>query len=161
MISQSIRTATTSDAKAIACLLRQAFEEFAPLYTPESFVATVQPEDGVLKRLREGPVWLAESASGVIGTVSAVCLEDALVVRGMAVAPEARGRGIGRALLTTAEDFARNRGLNGLSLYTTQFLADAISLYRAFGFTFTGETVSPNGTELLKMVKTLERTPSE
>jgi N-acetylglutamate synthase-like GNAT family acetyltransferase len=151
-----IRAATTSDAGAVSTLLRRAFQKFESLYTPEAFVATVQPESGILKRMQEGPLWVAESDHGVIGTVCAVRSEDSIMVRGMAVDPKERGRGIGQALLNLTEDFAREQGLDRMCLYTTAFLLSAIRLYESAGFAFTGETANPHGTELLQMVKILD-----
>src|SRR5215469_5793245 len=151
------RPATPSDASAVSALLRRAFHDFEPLYTPEAFVATVQPESGILNRLQEGPLWVAAKEQSVIGTVSAVRSGDFVMVRGMAVAPEARRLRIGRALLGLTEDFAREHGVNRMLLYTTAFLSQAIRLYRSSGFEFTGEKTSPHGTELLRMEKGLSR----
>lgn len=156
-----IRRVTPSDAGAVSALLRRAFQEFEPLYTPEAFVATVQPESGILQRLEEGPLWIAENEHALVGTVAAICSTDSVMVRGMAVAPDARGLKIGKALLHLTEDFARERGYERMSLYTTAFLRRAIGLYQSSGFEFTGERASPHGTELLRMVKVLGNHPSE
>lgn len=152
----SIRRATTSDAVAVSSLLRRAFLEFEHLYTREAFVATVQPESGILKRMEEGPLWVAENDHGIIGTVSVTRSKDSVFVRGMAVVPEARGQKIGRALLKLTEDYAREHGFDRMSLYTTPFLLSAIRLYQSYGFGFTGEKASPHGTELLGMIKILD-----
>jgi N-acetylglutamate synthase-like GNAT family acetyltransferase len=152
-----IRRAIPSDASAVSGLLGRAFQEFEPLYTPEAFVATVQLESGILRRLQEGPLWVVENEQNVTGTVSAVRSDDFLMVRGMAVAPEARGLKIGKALLNLTEDFAHEQGLNRMFLYTTAFLLQAIRLYRSSGFEFTGQKSNPHGTELLRMEKILPR----
>ena len=89
----------------------------------------------------------------LIGTVAAVWEPESITVRGMAVHPSARGLGVGRMLLAQIEHFARVRAVQRLSLYTTAFLKQAISLYQAAGFQFAGETICPHGTELLRMVK--------
>jgi N-acetylglutamate synthase-like GNAT family acetyltransferase len=152
-----IRRATISDAAAVSDLLRRAFQEFEPLYTPEAFVATVQSESGILKRIEEGPLWVVQNDHGVIGTVSAVRSEDSIMIRGMAVDAEAREQKIGKALLDLTEEFAREQGFARMSLYTTAFLLRAIRLYQSSGFVFTGEKTSPHGTELLRMVKVLDK----
>jgi ribosomal protein S18 acetylase RimI-like enzyme len=152
----TIRRAIPSDSRAVSALLRRSFKEFEARYTTDAFIATVQPENGILKRLDEGPLWVAENERGIVGTVSVVCATDSATVRGMAVDPEARGQKIGRALLCEAENFARERGLDRLFLYTTKFLLNAIGLYRSCGFEFTGETANPHGTELTRMVKSLK-----
>jgi ribosomal protein S18 acetylase RimI-like enzyme len=152
----TIRRAIPSDSVAVSALLSRSFKEFEARYTADAFSATVQPENGILKRLEEGPLWVAENQRGIVGTVSVVCATDSAIVRGMAVDPEARGQQIGRVLLCQAENFARERGLENLTLYTTKFLLSAIRLYHSCGFEFTGETINPHGTELATMVKILK-----
>ncbi len=151
-----VRKASRSDIRVISELLSHAFAEFEALYTPEAYVATVLPVDGVRKRLDEGPVWVAERKSAVIGTVGATSVSNALTVRGMAVHPTARGLGVANKLLHEVEDFARRNGYTQLSLFTTPFLTQAISMYQSAGFRFTGETAYPHGTRLLHMVKALD-----
>jgi GNAT superfamily N-acetyltransferase len=150
-----VSEAAPADATAIAALLQCAFAEFEALYTPEAFVATVPPESGILTRLEDGPLWVAVRESAVIGTVGAVYLTGSVLVRGMAVHPSARGLGAGKCLLDQVERFAKQKGARMLALYTTAFLNQAIRVYKAAGFTFTGEKASPHGTELLRMVKAL------
>jgi N-acetylglutamate synthase-like GNAT family acetyltransferase len=155
-VSWRIRRATPSDAKAVSALLKRAFQEYEPLYTPDAFVATVQPESGILERLEEGPLWVAETEKAVIGAVAAHRVQDFVMVRGMAVDPAARGQRIGKVLLGFTEDFARTQGVRSMSLYTTAFLLSAIRLYQSSGFAFTGEKAMPHGTELLHMRKVLK-----
>jgi GNAT superfamily N-acetyltransferase len=56
-------------------------------------------------------------------------------VKRMYVAPEMRGRGIGRAVLTRLEDEGRALGLTRLVLETGTRQAEALALYRKAGFT--------------------------
>jgi ribosomal protein S18 acetylase RimI-like enzyme len=58
-------------------------------------------------------------------------------VQRVAVAAEARGRGVGRALMTAVEEEARARGLTLLWL-TTHDGTDATSFYEAVGYTRMG-----------------------
>ncbi len=150
-----VRKATTADATAISALLKEAFAEFEALYTPEAFAATVLGDSGVLARLEEGPLWVAEIGPSIIGTVGAMRVADSVMVRGMAAHPSARGLGVGKCLLDHVECFAIQEGARFLELYTTAFLDRAIHLYQAAGFTFTGEKANPHGTELLRMTKAL------
>ena len=57
-----------------------------------------------------------------------------LAVHGLAVAPEARRRGVATALLTAAEQRARERGARKLSLRVLSTNPDAIRLYTQLGF---------------------------
>lgn len=56
-------------------------------------------------------------------------------IRKMYLLPEARGQGLGRALLRQLVDTARGTGLHRLTLETKSVLKEAIALYQAFGFT--------------------------
>jgi GNAT superfamily N-acetyltransferase len=130
----SIRHATLRDARAIERILQEAFIEYRDRYTPEAFAATTPAAPEVMRRLNEGPVWIAFAAETAAGTVSAVVKDAELYVRGMAVVPAARGRGIGESLLRTVQAYAASIGSVRLFLHTTPFLTSAIRLYERFGF---------------------------
>ena len=152
-----IRIAAPADARTIASVLHESFIQYKGSYTPEAFVATAPPSDQIQNRMKEGPVWVATRDGLIVGTVSAVSKGDALYIRGMAVLPAARGRGVGELLLEHVERFASAQGYKRLLLSTTPFLARAIGLYEHFGFRRSGE--GPHelfGTPLFTMVKALE-----
>ena len=76
---------------------------------------------------------------GALRTLREPALLAALGARGgelkrMYVAPEARGHGIGRALLARLEDEARALGLARLVLETGTRQQEALALYRRAGF---------------------------
>ena len=151
-----IRMAVPEDAPSIASVLHESFIRYKPLYTPEGFAATTPVSAEVRKRLEEGPVWVALDGDAVVGTVSVVPKGESLYVRGMAIVPAARGRGIGESLLRQAEVFASERGFERLFLSTTPFLERAIRLYEHYGFKRSSE--GPDnlfGTPLFTMEKTL------
>ena len=52
----------------------------------------------------------------------------------MAIAPELRGQGAGRTLLSAAIDHAQGRGASSLFLGSSRKLANAVHLYEALGF---------------------------
>jgi glutamate/tyrosine decarboxylase-like PLP-dependent enzyme/GNAT superfamily N-acetyltransferase len=129
-----IRLATAADAEAIAFVLSNSFVEYQPRYTAEGFTATVLTPRQVEARIAEGPVWVAFENGVCVGTVSVVLKPEGLYIRGMAVDPVARGKGIGRKLLDCAEKFAVQNGCERLFLNTTPFLSRAIKLYEGYGF---------------------------
>ncbi|MGQ0642967.1 MAG: GNAT family N-acetyltransferase [Gemmatimonadaceae bacterium] len=67
----SIRLATAQDAESVCATLHDAFAQFEPLYTPAGFRATTPAASEIERRFAEGPIWVAESAGYVVGTVSA------------------------------------------------------------------------------------------
>jgi GNAT superfamily N-acetyltransferase len=153
-----IRPATTADVPAMVLVLQRAFVEFEHLYTAAGFAATVLDEENALRRMAEGPSWVAERGDAILGTASAVDrAEKGLYVRGMAVVPEARGLKIGASLLRLIEDFALEQGHHRLFLSTTPFLSGAIRLYKRFGFARTEhEPQNLYGTPVFTMTKELK-----
>jgi len=151
-----LRLATRADAAAIAAVLREAFGEFQPLYTPEAFPRTVIGAEEVEQRIQEGPVWVSMVAGEIAGTASAVAQGQIFYIRGMAVVPSARGKGIARRLLEEIDKAARQNSCNRLRLSTTPFLESAIRLYERFGFTREPEGIRDwYGTPLLFMEKAI------
>src|SRR5688572_21254167 len=90
-----IRSATVDESQAIASLLKQAFIEYEPLYTPAAFAATTPTPHQIRRRWNEGPVWVAVQKHGIIGTVAAVPKSAGLYIRSMAMLPVATGHGNG------------------------------------------------------------------
>lgn len=71
-----------------------------------------------------------------------------LTIEDIEVAPDHRGRGIGRALMGHAVEFARERGAGHIWLEVTNVNAPAIHAYRRMGFAFCGlDTALYHGTE--------------
>jgi len=153
-----VRKAVRDEAAGIADVLRQSFAEFEPLYTPEGFAATVVSAEGVTRRMNEGPVWVALWNEAIAGTASAVLKgERGLYVRGVAVLPRSRGKGIAAALLREVESFARAEKCRRMYLTTTPFLNDAIRLYERWGFTRVPDgSEDLFGTPLFTMAKNLD-----
>jgi ribosomal protein S18 acetylase RimI-like enzyme len=154
--SIQIRIALPEDASSIAMVLHQSFVEYESSYTPEAFAATTPTGDQILRRMMEGPVWVAVHDDLILGTVSVVPEGESLYIRGMAILPTARGYGIGELLLRHVESYACARNHKRLFLSTTPFLSRAIRLYERFGFRRSSE--GPHdlcGTPLFTMEKAI------
>jgi ribosomal protein S18 acetylase RimI-like enzyme len=74
---------------------------------------------------------------------------DAANVRMLGVAPEARRRGIGRALMEAVMAEARARDKRVLTLNTGERQRAAIAMYEAMGFTREPDRILPDGFRLL------------
>jgi ribosomal protein S18 acetylase RimI-like enzyme len=131
-----IRVARASDEAQLARLDRVS-------WSPQSGFPSVMQQAGTVFFLTESPpqAFLVAEMDGVlVGYIrlgSPLPLpENAHVmgVLGLAVAPDARRRGVATALLTGAERRARARGARKLSLRTFSTNPEAIRLYTSFGF---------------------------
>ena len=91
----------------------------------------------------EGEVLVAEDGGRLLGTImfepwsprSEIARgADEAEVRAFAVAPQARGRGVGRALVNALVERAREEGVSRLLLSTQPQMLSAQYVYRARGF---------------------------
>ncbi|EEE37195.1 acetyltransferase, gnat family [Rhodobacteraceae bacterium KLH11] len=83
--------------------------------------------------------WIAECAGQRLGSIFCVTQsEHTAKLRLFLLLPEARGRGLGKRLLTTCMGFARQAGYREMVLWTHESHAAACGLYRAFGWQLTG-----------------------
>ena len=70
---------------------------------------------------------------------------DHLLIVNVAVSPTHQGHGLGRALLTHAEEVARSAGVNELRLYTNGLFAENLKLYAKMGYQVDREETSHLG----------------
>jgi ribosomal protein S18 acetylase RimI-like enzyme len=78
--------------------------------------------------------WIARRDGRVDGFLAGHVARGALHVHGLAVAPPARGQGVGRALVRSAVDSSRDEGLGAVRLHVWVDNAAAIALYQSEGF---------------------------
>ena len=95
-------------------------------YLPESGL----PEAGIPEASASEPV-------GLIGGYSETA--DVVELVSMYVRPNARGRGVGEALVATVFGWAQDRGAKTVHLWVTESNAHARALYERCGFGLTGE----------------------
>ncbi|RXG13355.1 acetyltransferase (GNAT) family protein [Leeuwenhoekiella aestuarii] len=91
------------------------------------------PETHIIKP--GGEILIALLDNKVVGVVALMPDEnEEYELTKMAVDVELRGQKIGQQLLAHSLDFARNKGLKTLILYSSRKLENAIHLYRKYGF---------------------------
>jgi ribosomal protein S18 acetylase RimI-like enzyme len=81
-------------------------------------------------------------------------------IRMLGVAPDARGRGIGRALMVACERRAVAAGKTIVTLHTTHLMGTAQAMYRSMGYERTQDLVMPDGFVLLGYRKSLQPSTS-
>ncbi|MET7413790.1 GNAT family N-acetyltransferase [Streptomyces rubiginosohelvolus] len=87
------------------------------------------------------PTFLAVAPDGTLAGFVSVAYarwNRRLTIEDIEVAPGHRGRGVGRALMSRAEEFARERGAGHIWLEVTNINAPAIHAYRRMGFALCG-----------------------
>jgi RimJ/RimL family protein N-acetyltransferase len=134
-----VREATLEDVDAVAHVVAAV--------APEGYLAAQPPVDldERAERFRrtvesEGTarLWVLEDGSRVVGYLGAEESVPGVFSLGMAIVPEARGRGGGRALLAALEEHARGAGAHKLWLEAWSDNAGAIAFYAAAGFEVEG-----------------------
>lgn len=134
-----VRDATPGEFAAIGDLRVAAYRANGFLSESSGYAPTLRAlgTDGA------GDVLAAVDGSALLGTVmlqhwphtgEVVQEPGEAEIRALAVAPDARGRGIGRALLTAALTRAAERGVRYLVLLTMPEMRTAQRMYLAAGF---------------------------
>ena len=121
-----IRRATLADLDALVALERRAFT--TDHLSPRQYRHHLANESAC--------VLAAVDASGLLGKGVVFFRKNSDIARlySIAVADEARGRGLGEALMSAVELAARERGSKRLRLEVRQDNAGAIRLYERLGF---------------------------
>lgn len=157
-----IRDARPEDREAIRALTLQAYQQYAEIMEPAAWAGLSEAIRNAL-RVEEGPEWIvAEGGGRVVGSVMLYPPEtDAYngaagpaswpELRLLAVAPEARGAGVGQALVDECVRRARRMGATELGLHTSRSMEVAIRMYRKMGFVRApGHDFQPEGAELVE-----------
>jgi GNAT superfamily N-acetyltransferase len=141
-----IRDARDDEREPIRALNLAAYAEYAPLL-PSPFWEGYRRQ--LLATLDDaGPVEriVAERDGRIVGSVLLYAPEASAYgaasvrvawpeVRLLAVPPEARGQGVGTALMEACRERARQKGASALGLHTMDFMHAAVRLYERMGFT--------------------------
>ena len=141
-----IRAARDSDRAAIREVTLSAYQEYASRM-PDHWEEYRQNILATLAEVKPAEQIVAEQDGAVVGTVllypagtvmtprSEVSVTLAWPeVRLLAVAPTARGQGIGAALMRECIQRARQAGAASLTLHTTDMMKVAMGMYERMGF---------------------------
>jgi GNAT superfamily N-acetyltransferase len=138
-----VREAVPADYPAIRDVVAVAYCQYADLIAPDFFARYLADVLDLDRHARHGRLLVAETAARVRGF--AAFYPDASVQgfglpagwasgRSLAVHPAARGYGVARALLATAERLARDSGAPVFAFHTASFMTGAIALYERLGY---------------------------
>jgi ribosomal protein S18 acetylase RimI-like enzyme len=156
-----IRDARADERAAIQELTLSAYAEFATIMAPTAWAALRQAvlaglaAEGAVERL------VAEQGGALLGSVllysptanaygNAAARAGWPELRLLAVAPAARGHGVGTALVQECMRRAQRAGASALGLHTSESLQAAIRMYERMGFVRAPEgDFRPSGAELV------------
>ncbi len=129
MNSFVLRRATPDDAPALTECIGRAYAPYV------GRIADLPPvTEGVGDDIAKHLVWVAVSAGQVVGGVVLVITSESAHLANVAVDPDMRGTGLGRALIAQAEAESRRRGLGVIQLATHVDMPENVALYRHLGW---------------------------
>jgi GNAT superfamily N-acetyltransferase len=135
----TIREARDEELDIVASLVVDAYSEFAARMAPDAWSSFAQVIAIVRGRTIDALVLVAVRDDRIVGTVTRYpdwrgAQQDASAVRVLAVPPDERGSGVGRALMEHCIAAARDEGKERLVLAVSQEMEEARDLYDRLGF---------------------------
>ena len=125
----TLRRATVDDAKELAACIDAAYAIYAGRISDLPSVSE-GIEDDIANRI----VWVAEQSQKIVGGLILFTEIDFMLVMNIAVHPDTSGLGIGRRLMTKAEEETRVRGLSEMRLSTHVDMPENVALYEHLGW---------------------------
>jgi GNAT superfamily N-acetyltransferase len=130
----TIRVARPADAPALASLISLA-------YRVEDFfkIGDRTDPDDVRKRMENAAFLVLEDEQGQLAGAVYVKIDGSVGYFGMlSIDPSRQGQGLGRRLITAAEDHCRTAGCTEMELEVVNLRTELPPLYRRFGYVESG-----------------------
>ena len=124
------RLATAQDCPAVEAVVRAAYSHYVSRIG--RVPGPMLDDYGAL--IREGRVYVVDRGGAVKGVLVLIPEQDAMLLDNVAVAPDAQGTGMGRAMLEFAEKAAINAGYGTVRLYTNEAMTENLELYAKIGY---------------------------
>ncbi|MBV8593192.1 MAG: GNAT family N-acetyltransferase [Caulobacteraceae bacterium] len=132
--STIIRPADGSDRGEVERIVRDAYAKYI-----ERIGKKPGPMlDDYARLIADGAVWVAAEGARLLGVLVLLAESDHMLLDNVAVAPAAQGTGLGRKLISFAENEAARRGFGEIRLYTHQLMHENIKMYPRLGYEETG-----------------------
>lgn len=157
-----VRDAREEDRASVRALTLGAYEEYASIMAPSGWAALQRAAHAALDSRETAHRLVAERDGDIVGSVmlfppSADAYAGAArpvswpEVRMLAVAPTARGSGVGQLLMDECIRRARADGADTIGLHTSESMRGAMRLYDRMGFERVTEfDFQPEGAELVE-----------
>lgn len=125
----TLRRAEQRDAEALAACIDAAYAE-AALRLPDLPPVSANCAEEIARH----QVWLADVAHQLAGALVLSPQADCMLLVNVAVHPDRRGTGLGRALIAHAETEASRQGFHELRLSTHVGMPENLQLYGHLGW---------------------------
>lgn len=126
----SFRPAHPGDATQAADLVDAAYRH----YVERIGMVPGPMTDDYHRVIRDATVHFAERDGNIVGILVLDVTDEGFVIENVAVHPSERGKGLGRALLQTAEGEATRAGFSSIYLYTHEQMTENLALYSKIGY---------------------------
>ena len=125
----SLRRATAADLPAIKALIDAAYARYLTRMDkpPGPMLRDYGPS------VEAGATWV--TGAPITAVLTLYPRDDHLLIENIAVHPNAQGRGLGRDLMSFAEQEAGRRGLTRMALYTHEVMTENQAIYAHLGYT--------------------------
>ena len=148
----SLRQAGPADVTAIAALTEAAYSAYIPLIgrKPQPMLADYA------SMVVENTIFLLSVGDKLAGVLVLVYEPEALLLYSVAIHPDFQKQGLGRHLLSLAEQQALEAGYSSIRLYTNVRFSYNIELYQWLGYQETGREplLGSNLVHMRKQLKT-------
>jgi N-acetylglutamate synthase-like GNAT family acetyltransferase len=125
----TIRKAEHRDADALSACIDAAYAQYAARITDLPPVSANCAEE-----IAKYQVWVAEIENEVAGGIVIIPKEDFMRLANVAVHPDHKGAGLGRALIALAESESLDQGYREMRLTTHVDMPENVQLYAHLGW---------------------------
>ncbi|MEP3276245.1 MAG: GNAT family N-acetyltransferase [Stappiaceae bacterium] len=125
----NIRRAAPEDAEGMAQCLDAAYAHYT-----ETLDDLPNMSEGCVEEIEQKQVWLAFYDNGIVGVLVLDPKETFMQLVNVAVHPDLKGRGLGKALISFAETRAEVQHLSQMRLSTHASMLNNIHLYQHLGW---------------------------
>jgi ribosomal protein S18 acetylase RimI-like enzyme len=125
-----LRSAQAADAGSVAALVDAAYGHYLERI---GMLPGPMTED-YAEVIGNRQVTVAERHGAIVGIIVLTVTDEGFLVDNVAVHPDHRGTGLGRALLGFAEEEARRAGFDSLYLFTHEQMTENLALYARIGY---------------------------
>jgi len=145
-----IKSSDKAYIKAVAELAEEIWtEHYIPIVGKqkvEYMLANFQSEKAIQKQITEGLLYYLVMENNInIGYIAFISRDNSLFISKIYLKSIMRGKGIGKQLLSFAENFANEQNLSKLTLYVNKNNLNSIKAYEKFGFIITEQIVKDIG----------------